>query len=325
MTPKQRFEAAIRLQQPDGMVPFMEIEFHIYKDFIGKEPVVGYDFAKLSKKEREKALYYNAEIMVETAEKAGHDAIKDFAGFWEVAPGVPAYLWLPDEVSRLDQVRALRKITGDRFYIIGSVGATMCLPDGNYMYDFVYDLYENKDKILKWCGKLLHDAVEYQKKAIDAGADGILTASDIAFNNGPFLSPEMLEEFFFPYFIKWVESVKEQGADSIWHTDGNLMVIMDRILETGVNALQCIDPIAGMDIVSLGKKLKNKLAMIGNIDCSLLQNGTPEEVDAAVKNVVLNCKENSGFVLSGCNAIFHGIPVENYMAMVEAREKYGRV
>src|SRR5690349_18938833 len=103
MTPKQRFQAALNHKQPDDFVSFMEIEFHLYDEFIGKEPVVGHEFQKLSSREKEKALFRNAEIFVETAEKAGHDAIKDIGGYWEISPGKPAYLWLPDEQSRLDQ------------------------------------------------------------------------------------------------------------------------------------------------------------------------------------------------------------------------------
>jgi len=42
-----------------------------------------------------------------------------------------------------------------------------------------------------------------------------------------------------------------------------------------------------------------------------------------VKRVVESRKGNSCFVLSGCNAIFHGISAENYKVMVESKFKYG--
>jgi uroporphyrinogen decarboxylase len=101
------------------------------------------------------------------------------------------------------------------------------------------------------------------------------------------------------------------------------MPLISRTLESGVTAIQCIDPIAGMDIVELKKQVDGKLALIGNINISNLEKGPIEEIDAEVKRVVEGCKGNGGFVLSACNAIFKGMPVENYMAMVEARYKYG--
>lgn len=141
---------------------------------------------------------------------------------------------------------------------------------------------------------------------------------------GTFISPEMLDEFFFPYFYKWVEEAKRLGAYTIWHTDGNISSILDRAVESGVNAIQCIDPLAGMDIIRLKKELYGKIALIGNVDCSVLQNGTGEEIEQAAKYVLEGCKGNGGFVLSGCNAIFKGITADNYQVMVDARYKYGQ-
>jgi hypothetical protein len=37
MTPKQRFVAALNFQKPDDYVSFMEIEFQIYEEYVGKD------------------------------------------------------------------------------------------------------------------------------------------------------------------------------------------------------------------------------------------------------------------------------------------------
>ncbi|MEG1322682.1 MAG: uroporphyrinogen decarboxylase family protein, partial [Ruthenibacterium sp.] len=74
----------------------------------------------------------------------------------------------------------------------------------------------------------------------------------------------------------------------------------------------------------LNKQVQNKLCLIGNIDSSLLQLGTASEIEAACKKVIEGCKGDGGFVLSGCNAIFKGIPAENYQVLVDSRYKYGK-
>jgi uroporphyrinogen decarboxylase len=323
MTPKKRFETAMRHEQPDDMVSFMELEFHIYEEFIGKNLVVGYEFQKLPAAEKERALQENAEIMVATAEKAGHDAIRSIAHYWEISPGQPAYLWLPDEQSILDQIKALKKAAGNKYFLIGSVGSNMGIPDGNHMYEYITDLYERPDEIKKQNEGMLKYAIEWQWKQIDAGADTVANLIDVAFNTGTFISPQLMDEFHFPYFNRWVDSLKNQGLISIWHTDGNIMGIIDRVIESGVTAIQCVDPIAGMDIVAIKQKVKNKLALIGNIDCSLLQLDTAQNIEKEVKRVVEGCREGGGFVLGACNAIFKGIPAENYMVMAKARKQYG--
>jgi len=324
MTPKNRFLSALHFKKPDDYVSFMELEFQIYGEYIGKEPVVGAELAKLSAIEKEKAIYRNVEIMIETAEKAGHDAIRNFPGYWEISPGEPAYLWLPDEETQLMQMRILKKECGDKYCIIGNVGPTMTIPDGKNIYNFVYDLYEKPEEIKENLQKQLEYALIWGDKQIEAGADCLINCGDIAFNSGPFISPEMCDEFVFPYMNKWVDYLKRNSIPAIWHTDGNIMPIMDRVIESGISAIQCVDPLAGMDIVELKKQVYGKLALIGNIDCSGLQLNTAEKIDAEVKYVVEGCKGNGGFVLSGCNAIFKGIPAENYEIVVKGRYKYGR-
>lgn len=324
MTPKQRFEAALHFRQPEDVVGFMEIEFHIYEEYVGKKLTTGYEFGNLSSAAKEKALYNNAEIMIEVAEKAGHDAIRSIANYWEIAPGVPAFVWLPDEQSQLDQIKALKKVCGDKYFLIGTVASNMGIPDGEHIYEYVIDLYERPDEIKKKNQEMLDYTLNWQFRQIDAGVDTVVNALDVAFNTSTFISPELMDEFHFPYFNKWVESLKSQGIISIWHSDGNILPIIDRVIDSGVTAIQCVDPLAGIDIVELKKKVDGKLALIGNIDCSILQSGPKEKIENEVKRVVEGCKGNGGFVLSGCNAIFHGIPAENYQVMVDSRYKYGK-
>lgn len=323
-TPKSRFVKALRHQKPDTYVAFMELEFHIFEEYIGKKPVICSDLEKLSPKEKELAFHRNAEVFIETAVKAGHDCIRPPYLYWEIAPGVPSEYWIRDLDDMIAQIRALKKLAGDQYFILGTCGAPLGIPDGEHIMDFVDDLYERPEDVHARCENALQCALSHQERQLAAGADGIVNCVDVAFKTGPFLSPAMMDEFFFPYFGRWVESLKSRGIPSIWHTDGNIKTLLDRAIACGVDAIQCVDPLADMDIVALKNMYGHRLTLIGNIDCSLLNLGTPAEIKAQVRDVVEGCKGTGGFILSGCNAIFHGIPAENYQAMVEARYQYGK-
>ena len=317
MTPKERFLAALSFQETDGKIPFMELEFHIYSEFVDAAPVVGHEYSKLTSKEKEFALHHNAEVMLATAEKAGHDAIRTFGGYWEVSPGVGTFLWLPDEESQLAQLRALKKLARDRYFLLGTVGSHMGIPDGGNIEDFITDLFESPEDVKAANEGTLKQALDSQAKQLEAGADGILNAVDIAFNTGTFLSPSQLDEFHFPYLEKWAGSLRSQGIPSIWHTDGDITAVLERTIDCGVSAIQCVDPLGGMDIVEIKKQVEGRLALIGNIDCALLQCGPPENIEREVRRVVEGCGHGGGFVLSACNAIYRGIPAEHYMIMVD--------
>lgn len=326
MKPKQRFIDAIHFKQPEDQIAFMELEFQIFEEYVGRDLILGYDFAKLSAKEKEHAHHTNAQTLIAMLQKAGHDAVKELGAYWEAAPGVPAYMWLPTMQDRLDFVKIFQQEANGAFYFLGNVGATLAIPEGDKLNDFVELLYDEPEQLQMQCEQQLLQGIEDGKKLMEAGCDGIINAADIAFNSGTFLSPDSLDTFFFPYLNRWVDAVKADGGITIWHTDGNINGVMPQTLASGVHAIQCVDPLGGMDIVALKKQVEGKLALIGNIDCSLLQSGTLEDIETQVKRVIEGCKgQGGGFVLSGCNAIFKGIPTKNYQHMVNCRTLYGKI
>ena len=326
MTHKQRFISAMNHIKPVDKIAMFELCFQIYEEYVGEDPTVGHKYAKLSKAEKERALCRNAEIMVQAAHKAGHDAIRDIGGYWEVSPGVPTLLWLPEEEDRLAQIRAIKKESGNEFAIVGSVGSFVgTIPDGAYINEYVMRIYDEPQEVIKDAEEYLQNMLAKQRKLAEAGVDAVLSSSDIAFNSGTFLPPAILDNIFFPYVTRWAEECKKEGLLSILHSDGDLYPVMDRILASGVSALQCIDPIAGMEIDECMRRVDGRLALIGNVDCAVLHMGTPHEIDALCKNVVEGAGDGSGFAFGGCNAIFKGISAENYQVMVDARDKYGHL
>jgi uroporphyrinogen decarboxylase len=324
MTHRDRFLAAMNLQKPDDKVAMFELEFQIFSEYVGEDPVVGEAYAQLSSKEKEIARGRNAEIVVEASHKAGHDAIRDFGGFWEISPGVPALLWLPTLEDRLEQLKAIRKEAGNEFSLIGTGGGFVgCIPDGNNLYSFIDRLYEDPESVHEEAEHALAGIIASQQLMCEIGIDVMLNATDIAFKNATFLSHTQLDEFFFPYLARWAEQCKKDGLFSILHSDGNLNAVMDKLLECKISGLQCIDPLAEMDIIECSKKVEGRLALIGNVDCSVLQTGKPWEIDELCRDIIEGCKDYGGFIFGGCNAIFKGIPAENYQRMVDARNTFG--
>ena len=80
-------------------------------------------------------------------------------------------------------------------------------------------------------------------------------------------------------------------------------------------------PVKGMvTMIDLGKKT----CIIGNIDCQeLLPEGTPDEVERAVRETLEIASPGGSYIISSSNSIHPGVIPENYIAMVEAVHKYG--
>ena len=163
------------------------------------------------------------------------------------------------------------------------------------------------------------------RNAVRAGADIVTLGDDYAANWGPMFSREHFQRFVLPRLQRVVDAIHEEGGMVCKHSDGNLWPILDLIVDTGVEAINPIEPVANMDIGEVKQKYGKRVCLVGNIDCGeLLSNGTVEQVDAAVRKCIDDAATGGGFMLCSSNSIHSSINPENYVAMVRAGQKYGK-
>lgn len=307
--------------QPHQNIPTWELEFHLWGKFSTKAFYCGETFLQLSKKEKESALLSNAEIISEVSGKLGFSAVTVPGGYWELAPGVPAYFWLPDEY-RFRQIEILKKTLPASIALVANSGGVMAMPDASSYISFSCKLFENPEEIDEIAIKTLKSGLDNVKRFTDLGIEVLLTASDIADNSGPYFAPDQMERFILPYLQKWAEAVRNAGAKSILHTDGNIHLYLDELANSGINAIQAIDPVAGMDMAETLKKVQNKICLCGNVDCGLLLSGTPGEVYQETKSLLQKVKNFPGFVLGVSNAVQQETEKENFLALTQALQDF---
>jgi len=322
MKPKERMLAALHFQEPEDRVPFWELEFQLYEELVGKSLVVGKDYAALSPAEKKKAINRNAELMIEVVEYTGQSALFGIGGYWEVGPGEPALLWLPDREAQLDLIKALKRLVGDEYMLLGRAGTVPGVPSGPNIAEYCYRLYDHRDEMIEQARTNMENSIEWGKIQCDAGADGVVMASDVAFNNGPFLPPDAIDDLITPNVYAWAQAFHDLDKVTIWHTDGNVEPIMDMVADAGVTAMQAVDPVASMDILALKERFYGRLALIGNLNCVTLQFGAPEEIDAECERIINGCKAGGGYIFGCSNAVFKGIPIESYKTALDAFAKY---
>ena len=181
--------------------------------------------------------------------------------------------------------------------------------------------------------QLVHDvmdmAVDYHLKvmheAVRAGVDVIVIPDDYAFKTGPLMSPAHFREFVYPRLKRVVREVHDAGLKAVKHTDGNINVLLDMIVDTGIDGLHPLEPAAGMDIGKVKAEYGDRICVIGNIDCSqLLSFGSPDEVRAAVRECIRVASPGGGHILASSNSIHSGVKPENLVAMLQAAHEYGR-
>jgi uroporphyrinogen decarboxylase len=167
--------------------------------------------------------------------------------------------------------------------------------------------------------------IELAAEAARHGADFVFTGDDYSSAQMPFMSPDTFRELMFPGLKRVASGFRDHGMPAIKHTDGNIMPLMDMIMEAGFACLDPIDPLGGMDLAYMKKTYGGQVALKGNVNCATtLVTGTVEEVVRETLDVIRAGAGGGGFILSSSNSIHSSVNPANYLAMLSTLKAYGR-
>lgn len=146
---------------------------------------------------------------------------------------------------------------------------------------------------------------------------------DLGYTTGLIVSPTALRKHIFPWNKRIGDVVRAKALPYLFHSDGRIYDVIDDLLECGFCALHPCEP-ASMDIELLKRRYAGRLCLCGNIDLdSTLTMGTPAEVDEEVKLRIRTVAPGGGYCCGASNSVPEYVPYDNYIAMIEAVERYG--
>jgi len=152
----------------------------------------------------------------------------------------------------------------------------------------------------------------------------VYTGDDFAGDNGPLMSPSHFRALFYPGLRRVMQGFKALGLKVIKHTDGMIWPLADMIVDSGIDCLDPIDPVAGMDLAKVKETYGARIALKGNVDCAhLMTLGSPAEVAEATRAALRTGMPGGGFILSSSNSIHSSVKPENYRAMLETLRECG--
>ena len=262
-------------------------------------------------------------VSQDTAEEHGIEVespIKTLADFEHYTPPDPHEPWrfaaVEDAVQKYKRHKAVIVHLNDVFslprYLMG-------------MQDLLMAIVAEPELVKALVEMSVNINLELAKEVAARGAKIVYTGDDYAYNKGPLMSPRHFREFFYPGLCRVMRGYKELGLYTIKHTDGNLCPILDMILDSGIDCLDPIDPLAGMDLGEVKAKYGQRVALKGNVDCAQLMTfGTPEEVAAATREALGKGMPGGGFILSSSNSIHSAVKPENYAAMLQTLRECGK-
>ena len=268
----------------------------------------------------------------------------------ETLPGLPGFFYMrlvmgmrafanPKVVQAFDAMRvageegnrlvaaqaAFTREMEARGYVLGQGAVSIAPFDlvGDYMRGargIMTDLFRRPDKVLA--------AMEKALPFILKAAIGTCKASGSRFVFIPihwapdnFMSLDKFKKFWWPSFRKLLMGLIEADLVPVplWEADctSRLETIAD------IPPGRAVYWFERTDLARAKSVLGGITCLRGNLSPSLLNTGTPEQVDAAVRKLIEDIGRDGGFILDGAFGIPDEAPVENVRAMFKAARKYG--
>jgi uroporphyrinogen decarboxylase len=314
MTPREYFINALERKTPSGRVPTFELVFFLTMEAFGKVHPSHRNYAQwdqMEEKERQLHRKDMAQLYIDTAERFEHSAI-----FLHPNPGTV------EESVRLAEL--VREISSDKYFLLLPGDATLGLPGGDKILEFSCKMADEPEKVKHEAEIKLQALADRMEKIKQCGCiDGFAMCSDYCFNDNPFLSPMQFDEFVTPYLVRQIRICRELGFYSIKHTDGNIMPILDSLLEGKPDALHSLDPQGGVDIAEMKKLAGDKVCLIGNVNCGLIDTGTLEETLESARYALKHGMPGGGYIFSTSNCVYTGMNLQRYEAILELWRQEG--
>jgi uroporphyrinogen-III decarboxylase len=198
----------------------------------------------------------------------------------------------------------------------------------------IYWAMDDPDSVHHFLAEMTRRKVEYvHEELADARFDLIEHGGGAA--SSTVISPAMFDEFCVPYDRRIIDALHEVGLPVVYHTCGGMMAILDRVAANGCDASETLSPPGvGGDIATREQRqqvkhvLGAKVALIGGIDQSRLDQPNTPKLEAEISAAVRDCFETfgagGGYICSASDHFFHAPPA-NLRAMVRAADhcRYG--
>jgi uroporphyrinogen decarboxylase len=153
---------------------------------------------------------------------------------------------------------------------------------------------------------------------IEMGFDFLWCFDDIAYKTGPFCSPADFREFMLPAMQRSAEAIT---IPWVFHSDGDLMSILEDILSLGPSGLHPLEP-GPMDLAEVKARYGDRVCIIGNVSVDRLSAGAPEEIRQIVRSCIATGGPGGGYMISSSNSIPPYAQPENVRAMADAIQEW---
>lgn len=153
---------------------------------------------------------------------------------------------------------------------------------------FLTDTVKDRTKIISLAEEISHESLKLGQAALESGAHGFLIAEDIAYNQGLYISPDTMRDVFFPYLKRLVQTFTKYVAKSsgnqvpvFFHSDGNILQVLNDLKELGFNGIHSLEPV--MDLTRVREVVGSDICLMGGFDLGWFDSSGRSKADELLK------------------------------------------
>jgi uroporphyrinogen decarboxylase len=144
---------------------------------------------------------------------------------------------------------------------------------------------------------------------------------DLGFKTSTLIAPRTIRQYILPQYRRVIDLIKRYNKPFLWHSCGKIFPIMEDVIALGIDAKHSNeDIIAPFD--EWIRLFGQRIGLLGGIDVDVLCQKSPAEITEIVyENGRRYRSTANGYVLGSGNSIPEYVPVEGYLAMIEAAQQ----
>lgn len=184
-------------------------------------------------------------------------------------------------------------------------------------------LYSEPKVIEELLVKIKYYNLETLKKLAVYNIQGICFEDDWGTQKDLMIDPKLWRRYFKPIYKDFVDEAKKRGLHVDFHSDGNIIKILNDLLEIGIDILNI--QLSAMDIDMVSDICKGRVCIRTDIDRQyLLQFGTTNDVRTYVRNLIEKFGTKDGGLILYAE-INYDSKIENVEELFRSFNEFGKI
>ncbi|HEY5584402.1 MAG TPA: uroporphyrinogen decarboxylase family protein [Ruminiclostridium sp.] len=346
MTSKERVRKSIMHQQPDRVPANFECVSSVEKKLI--EHYGFHDIEQIYQKfeidmrpilpeyigPELKSFYENGERIFETywgyrtkqvwtGKEYNHHTCYYPLDKCETLKDLDKYQWPSPDWFDYESVKRQCEKHRDKAIIIGHPGPFQVACFLRSMEKLLVDMAVDPEFAHRIYDRMVEFELEYYErifKAADGQIDILRPHDDYGTQVSLLFSVDMWKDYFKDNTKKLTSLAHRHNAFYMQHSCGSVRPIIPQLIECGVDVLEPLQKVKGLEPQRLKEEFGEKLAFHGGIDTqSILPFGTPEEVKKETRYYIDTLNVNGGYILMASQGFEGDVPIENIEALYSVR------